>query len=318
VSSYLVRRLLLNIPMFFGITFVVFFILRLAPGDPIGMLINPDAGLTPEQLDALRRQFGFDKPLWVQYLAWLNQLVHGNLGYRTSNFDPVAQAVGDRIGPTLLLMGTAFVLGTLVGVALGVFASLRQYSWLDWLLTLLAYIGVSLPGFFVGLGALYLFALRLHWVPAGGLKTPGIPHTIGDVLHHLILPALILGFGHLATVMRYTRSTMLEVLNADYVTTAKAKGLARRNVVIGHALRNALLPVVTVLGLAIPSLLGGSIIIESVFSWPGMGQLFLDGVLSRDYPVIMGITLVTAILVLFGNLVTDLAYAYLDPRIRFE
>lgn len=318
MGRYLVRRVLLNVPILVGVTFVIFVILHLAPGDPISMLINPESGLSPEQLEALRRDLGLDKPLPIQYLVWLNQLLHGNLGYRTRNFDPVAAAITQRLGPTLLLMGTAFIFGALGGITLGVLAALRQYSWLDWLLTILAYVGVSLPGFFVGLGTLYLFALRLGWVPAGGMAEPGVPLALGDVLRHLILPALILGFGHLATTMRYTRSTMLEVLRAEYVVTATAKGLARYRVVCGHALRNALLPVVTVLGLAIPSLLGGSIIIEAVFSWPGMGQLYLDGVLSRDYPLIMGIALVTAILVLCGNLLTDISYAYLDPRIRYE
>ena len=318
MGAYLLRRLLLNVPLLVGVTFVVFVILQLAPGDPISMLINPESGMGPEQLAELKHKMGLDRPLLVQYGAWLNQAVRGNLGYRTSNFDPVLQAIGDRLGPTLLLMGSAFVIGAVGGVALGVVAALRQYSWLDWVLTVFAYAGVSLPGFFVGLGALYLFALRLGWVPAGGMADPAVPLTLGDLLHHLLLPALILGFSHLATIMRYTRSAMLEVLRADYLVTATAKGLPRRSVVIGHALRNALLPVVTVLGLAIPGLLGGSIIIEAVFSWPGMGQLFLDGVLSRDYPLLMGITLVTAILVLFGNLLTDISYAFLDPRIRYD
>lgn len=318
MGKYLLRRLLLNVPLLVGVTCVVFIILHLAPGDPISMLVNPESGMGPDQLAALKRDMGLDKPLPIQYLAWLNQAAHGNLGYRTSNFDPVAQAIGERLGPTLLLMGTAFILGALGGVALGILAALRQYSWLDWLLTVFAYAGVSLPGFFVGLGALYIFALRLGWVPAGGMAKPGVPLTLGDLARHLILPAFILGFGHLATVMRYTRSAMLEVLRTDYLVTATAKGLPRWSVVLGHALRNALLPVATILGLAIPGLLGGSIIIEVVFSWPGMGQLFLDGVLSRDYPLIMGITLVTAVLVLFGNLVTDISYAYLDPRIRYE
>lgn len=305
-------------PLLVGVTFVVFVLLHLAPGDPISMLVNPESGMGPEQLAALKREMGLDRPLLVQYVAWLNQAMHGNLGYRTSNFDPVAQAIGERLGPTLLLMGTAFLIGAVGGVALGVLAALRQYSWFDWVLTVFAYAGVSLPGFFIGLAALYLFALRLGWVPAGGMADPGVPLSPGDLLRHLMLPALILGFSHLATIMRYTRSAMLEVLRADYLVTANAKGLPHRSVVIGHALRNALLPVVTVLGLAIPGLLGGSIIIEAVFSWPGMGQLFLDGVLSRDYPLLMGITLVTAILVLFGNLLTDVSYAYLDPRIRYD
>lgn len=310
--------MLLNVPLLLGVTFIIFVILHLAPGDPISMLINPESAQSPEQLAALRRDLGLDKPLPIQYVAWLNQLLHGNLGYRTRTFEPVATAIGERLGPTLLLMGSAFIFGALGGIMLGTLAALRQYSWLDWLLTIFAYVGVSLPGFFVGLGALYLFGLRLGWVPAGGMAEPGASLAPGDVLRHLILPAAILGFGHLATTMRYTRSTMLEMLRTEYVVTATAKGLARYRVVIGHALRNALLPVVTVLGLAIPTLLGGSIIIEAIFSWPGMGQLYLDGVLSRDYPLIMGIALVTALLVLFGNLLTDVSYAYLDPRIRYD
>lgn len=318
MGKYLIRRILINVPLLLGVTVVIFIIIHLAPGDPISMLANPEAGMGPDQLEELKREMGLDRPLPLQYIAWLNETLHGNLGYRTSNFDPVAQAIGERIGPTLLLMGTAFITGAIGGIFLGVLAALRQYSWLDWVMTVFAYTGVSLPGFFVGLGALYLFSLRLGWLPSGGMTTPGESMTIGDLVRHLLLPALILGYSHLATTMRYTRSAMLEVLRSDYLVTATAKGLPPRRVVVGHALRNAILPVVTVLGLSIPSLLGGSIVVEAVFSWPGMGLLFLDGVLSRDYPLLMGITLVTAVLVLFGNLLTDISYSYLDPRIRYD
>jgi peptide/nickel transport system permease protein len=214
-------------------------------------------------------------------------------------------------------MGTALAIGVSLGLVLGVVAALKQYSWLDTVLTIAAFLGVSMPVYLAGLIGIYFFAMKLGWFPVGGFSTPGQPATAGDRLHHLILPAAIIALNYVASTMRYTRSAMLEVLGQDYVRTARAKGLFEAVVVQRHALRNALLPVVTMIGTYLPALLGGAVFIESIFSWPGMGRLYLDGVESRDYPLIMGLTLVLAIAILAANLLTDLAYALIDPRIRY-
>jgi peptide/nickel transport system permease protein len=296
---------------------LIFGLLRLTPGDPIDAYIPPDFPVPPETREAMRRQLGLDRPLPVQYVYWLKEAVQGNLGVRVKTNEPVNEAIARRIGPTLLLMGTSMLIGITVGVALGVLAAVRQYSWLDNVLAIFAFLGISLPVYLAGLLGLYLFALRVDWFPVGGFSTPGEPFSFWDRLHHLILPAAIISVNYVASTMRYTRSAMLEVLGQDYVRTARAKGLGERTVVGFHALRNALLPVVTIIGAYVPNLLGGAVFIESIFAWPGMGRLFIEGIESRDYPLIMGLTMILAIVILVANLLTDVAYAVIDPRIRY-
>jgi peptide/nickel transport system permease protein len=207
--------------------------------------------------------------------------------------------------------------GIVLGIILGVISAVKQYSALDFILTVFAFLGTSMPAFFAGLLGLYIFSLRLGWFPAGGFSTPGQPFSIWDHIYHLILPALILSLFHIAAIMRYTRSAMLSVLTQDYIRTAQAKGLSARVVIGSHALRNALLPVITIVGASIPGLVGGAVFLESIFSWPGMGRLYLDAIDTRDFPLIMGMTLIIAIVILLANLLTDLAYAFVDPRIRY-
>ncbi|MEA2510930.1 MAG: peptide/nickel transport system permease protein [Thermomicrobiales bacterium] len=318
MGRYIQRRIAIAVPLLLAITVLIFLLLQLTPGDPLDSYVPPDQPLPPAQREALRHQLGLDRPLVVRYLYWLRETAQGNLGYRAKTFEPVREAIAHRIGPTLLLMGTAMTIGITVGVTLGVVAAVRQYSLLDNLLTVLAFLGLSLPVYLAGLIGLYVFSLRVNWFPSGGFSTPGEPFSWGDRLHHLVLPASIIAVNYVASTMRYTRSAMLEVLGQDYVRTARAKGLGERVVVASHALRNALLPVVTIIGSYVPFLLGGAVFIESIFSWPGMGRLFLDGVESRDYPLIMGIALILAIVILTANLLTDIAYAVIDPRIRYE
>jgi peptide/nickel transport system permease protein len=318
MARYIQRRIAIALPILLAITVMIFLLLQLTPGDPLDSYVPPDQPLPVEQREALRHQLGLDRPLAIRYLFWLRETVQGNLGYRAKTFEPVTQAIAHRIGPTLLLMGTAMVIGITAGVSLGVLAAVKQYSLLDTALTVLAFLGVSLPVYLAGLIGLYLFSLRIGWFPSGGFQTPGEPFSLLDRLHHLVLPASIIAINYVASTMRYTRSAMLEVLGQDYVRTARAKGLSERIVVGIHALRNALLPVVTIIGAYIPNLLGGAVFIESIFSWPGMGRLFLDGVESRDYPLIMGMTLILAVVILAANLLTDIAYAIVDPRIRYE
>jgi peptide/nickel transport system permease protein len=318
MARYIQRRVAIGIPILLAISVLIFGLLQLTPGDPIDAYLPPDFPVPPETREAMRRQLGLDRPLPVQYAYWLKEALQGNLGVRIKTNQPVNEAIASRVGPTLLLMGTAMAIGISVGVALGILAAVRQYSWLDNVLTVIAFMGISLPVYLAGLLGLYLFALRFDWFPAGGFSTPGEPFSLWDRLHHLILPASIIAINYIASTMRYTRSAMLEVLGQDYVRTARAKGLGERMVVGLHALRNALIPVVTIIGTYIPNLLGGAVFIESIFGWPGMGRLFIEGIESRDYPLIMGLTLILAIVILLANLLTDVAYAVIDPRIRYS
>ena len=318
MTTYILRRLLINIPVLLGITVLVFAFLLLAPGDPVSAYIKPEQGANPVLREALRKELGLDQPAPVRYIRWLGLVLQGNLGYRAVGGQPVNDVVGRALRASIVLMGTALAIGCLFGIPFGIISALRQYSKLDFGLTTLAFLGVSTPSFLLGLGALYLLGLKLGLFPIGGMVTPSQPFSIRDFLHHLALPALILSFAYIAILMRYTRSSMLEVINATYVTTARAKGLQEKNVVLVHAFRNALIPILTVIGLALPEMVGGAVITETVFSWPGMGSLLVEGVAGRDYPLIMGISLVVGTTVLFANLLTDIAYAFADPRIRYR
>ncbi|MGH2346264.1 MAG: ABC transporter permease [Chloroflexota bacterium] len=316
--QYIVRRLLISVPVLLAITALIFTLLQFVPGDPLDAYAPPDLPMPASQRIALRHALGLDQPPVIRYFYWLGEALHGNLGLRTQNFEPVSAAIGRAMGPTLALMGSGLLLGIVVGIGLGVLSVLFRGSWLDAGISLLAYLGISMPAFWVGLVGLYIFALVFHLFPAGGFDTPGQPFSLWDHLDHLILPATLLSLNYIAVFLRYTRSALLEILGLDYVRTARAKGLPRRTVLGKHALRNALLPVVTIIGSSIPTLVGGAVFIESIFSWPGMGQLFIAGVDSRDYALIMGMTLVLAVTILLANLLTDLAYALIDPQVRLE
>jgi peptide/nickel transport system permease protein len=318
MTNYILRRLLINVPVLLGISILVFTFIALAPGDPVSAYMRPEMGDNPALREAMRKELGLDQPLPIRYVRWLGMALQGNLGYRAVGGRPVGDVVGSGLKNSLLLMGTALTIGCLFGIPLGILSALRQYSKLDMMLTALAFLGISSPSFLLGLGGLYVFGLKLGLFPIGGMVTPSQPFTIRDFLHHLALPALILSFAYIALLMRYTRSSMLDVINATYVTTARAKGLHEKNVVLVHAFRNALLPIITVIGLALPEMVGGAVITETVFSWPGMGSLLVEGVAGRDFPLIMGISLVVATTVLIANLLTDIAYVFADPRIRYQ
>jgi peptide/nickel transport system permease protein len=317
--SYIVRRVLIAIPILLGITVLVFLLLAIAPGDPVSAFIRPELRTNEEMRRIITERYGLDQPLPVRYFRWLGEALQGNLGYKTGGVGlPVLDTVIRGLGASVLLMGTALGIGIVVGIPLGVISALRQYSKLDYLLTGVAFLGISMPSFMLGLGGLYLFGLQLRIFPIGGMVTAGAPFSLPDLLAHLALPAIILGIGYVATLMRYTRSAMLEVLGSLYVTTADAKGLPPRIVVIRHALRNALVPIVTIIGLSLPDLVGGAVIIETVFSWPGLGLMMVEGVAGRDFPMIMGLSLVVAVTVLVANLLTDIVYAVADPRVRYS
>lgn len=314
---YCLHRLLIGLGMLLALTVLIFVLLQLTPGDPIDAYIDPNVAMTKEAMDALRARLGLDQPLPVQYLAWLSQAVQGDLGHSLQRFnETVAGLIASRIGPTLLLMGAGLFIAIVVGIAAGILSAVRRNSLPDYSFSVLALLGISSPAFLTALLGLYVFSVRLKWAPSGGMLTPATEFSLSDLLHHLILPAVVLSIGHAALIMRYMRASMLEVLNQDYVRTARAKGVKEFWVVTKHALRNALLPVVTLIGSTIGLAVGGAIFIESVFNWPGMGLLLIDAVETRDYPVIMGATLVIGACVIVVNILTDLTYAVIDPRIE--
>jgi peptide/nickel transport system permease protein len=314
---YVIRRAAIGLLMLLALTVLIFGLLRLTPGDPIDAYINPSVPMSAADLDVLRMRLGLDQPLPVQYFAWLGAAITGDFGYSIQRGgQAVLPLVMDRIGPTVLLMLTALAIAIVVGIATGIISAVRRNQPSDLSLSVLAFIGVSSPAFLTALLGLYIFAVMLRWAPAGGMLTPATPFSIGDLLAHLILPASLLSIGHAALIMRYMRSSLLEVLSQDYVRTARAKGVREFWVIVKHAVRNALLPVITLIGSSIGIAIGGAIFIESVFDWPGMGLLMINAVVRRDYPVIMCATLLTGACVILVNLLTDIAYAAVDPRIK--
>jgi peptide/nickel transport system permease protein len=316
--QYAIRRILISIPVLLVVTVIIFLLINLAPGDPLDFFTNEEMGVTRESLEFLEERFGLNDPIHVRYVKWLGAVAQGDLGYRFKNGDPVAEVLVVRMQRTFLLMGTALFFGIVIGVSLGIFTGLRQYSFWDFSLTTLSFIGISMPAFIAGIFGLYIFSVKLGWFPSGGMRTIGEPKTLGDLLHHLVLPAGTLAIFYIASFMRYQRFSILEVKQEDYIRTAQAKGLKERVITWRHILRNAILPVVTVIGLSIPTLVAGALFIETIYSWPGMGSLFVEAVAARDYPMVMGIMLVSAVVVLLANLLTDLAYGVVDPRIRYE
>ena len=320
MGRFLLRRLAISVPVLFGITLVTFVIVNLAPGDPVSALIDPESvsALGPEWFEEQKRALGLDQPLPVRYVLWLKEVAQGNLGFSYSDRQPIADKISERIWPTVKLMLTVQALALLIALPIGVVSALRQYSWIDYLATVFGFATIAIPSFFLALGAIYLFSVKLKWLPTAGMSTIGEPPSLLDSLHHLILPSAVLGLAQAAPLIRYTRSSMLETVRQDYVRTARAKGLGERAVVYVHALRNALIPLVTVIALGLPNLLGGSVIIEQVFAWPGMGTLAITAVRGRDYPTIMAINLIGAFAILISNLIADIVYAWIDPRIKYS
>jgi peptide/nickel transport system permease protein len=317
MRAFIVRRLLIALPVTLLITLIMFVIINLAPGDPIDMFVGQQ-GLKPDEIERLRADLGLNEPVYVRYVKWLGQLFQGNLGYSYLDNQPVIHRLAERLGPTLSLMIFVILLSHAIALPIGVLSAIRQYSWIDYLATGIAFFGVSFPNFFAGLVAIYIFSLSLGWLPTGGLETMGAGFSVADRLYHLLLPGMVLAFREMGVLVRYTRSSMLDVIRQDYVRTARAAGLSEWSVTFRHALRNALLPLITMLGLMIPRLFAGVVIIEQIFQWPGMGRLAIEAILSRDYPVLMGLTLSSAVAVLVGNLLADILYAMADPRIRLS
>ena len=318
MKSYLARRLLTLPVMMLIITIIQFGVIYLAPGDPTSVLFSEIATVTAEDAARIKELRGLDRPVPVQYVMWLGRLVQGDFGVSYLHHQPVISLIASRLPNTILLMGVALFLAVAIGIPAGVWVSLHKDTIADHIVSLLVYIGVSMPAFWFGLMLMWFFAVYLDILPATGMSSIGVPFSVADRIRHLIMPSLVLASGSMAQITRYMRSSMVETLKEDYVRTARSKGLSERVVVYKHVLRNALISVVTMLAFFIPVMFSGSFIVESVFAWPGMGRLGVNAVFSRDYPLIMGINLITVFMVLISNLGADIAYAALDPRIRYD
>ncbi len=319
---YIAKRLLFMIPLLFGITVVCFTVMHLAPGSPTDLQTQMNPRASVEMKERLRSMYDLDQPLPVQYIRWLGKLAHLDLGISFStDRRPVADKILERLPITILLNVLSMLLIFVVAIPLGVLSAVRQDSLFDRVTAVIVFIGFAVPTFWLALLLMILFGVHLGWLPISGIRSlnaeylpPGM--AFWDLIRHLILPVLLAAFGGLAGLSRYMRANMLEVIRQDFILTARAKGLSERAVIYRHALRNALLPVITILGLSVPGLIGGSVIFETIFAIPGMGQLFYMAVMARDYPVVMGILFIGAVLTLFGNLLADVFYALADPRIR--
>ena len=315
MGKYILKRILIAIPVLIGITLIDYAIMCLA-GSPLEMLKGPrisDAALQAKEIAA-----GLDKPLIVQYFVWLWQLLQGNLGYSMKSYEPVSAMIGSHIGPTLLLMGASLTLSLLIAVPAGIYSAVKQYSKGDYAVVTASFIGSSIPSFFLALILIYIFTVKLGILPSGGMNTLGMDGSVADTIRHMVLPVTVLAVSLAGSNIRYIRSSFLEILQQDYLRTARAKGIGYKRVIWKHAMRNALLPIVTVIGMQIPMLFGGAVIIEQVFSWPGLGLMTMTAIMGRDYPVIMGVCLLSAVVVLVSNLITDILYALVDTKIQMN
>lgn len=321
MTGYILKRALQAIPTLLGASTLIFFLMHAAPGDPTSMYLRPD--IDPAVIEQMRKNLGLDQPVHVQYVKWLSSFAQGDFGYSFSQKRPILDIIKDTLPNTLLLSGVALLIIFIAGVLIGTIQAVRQYSWIDNLATIGAFFFYSMPSFWFGLMLILLLSYKFQLLPASQMTSvnfeflPGSEQWI-DRLKHLIMPALALGTGSAASVARYMRSGMLEQIRQDYVRTARAKGLSERIVVFKHAMRNALIPVITLLGLYLPFLVGGAVLIETIFAWPGMGRLIISSIFQRDYPVVLAVAFVSSIMVILGSLLADILYSVVDPRVTVE
>ena len=324
MSGYILKRILFMVPLLLGITLVCFFVMHLAPGLPTDLQTQMNPKSTIEMKERLKTMYELDKPVHEQYWSWLKKLSRGDLGISfSSDHRPVAAKIMERLPITIILEFLSLIIIIAIAVPIGVLSAVHQDSIFDKVTGVLVFIGFAVPTFWLALLLMIFFGIHLGWLPISGLRSLNYEYLTPwaqfvDLVKHLVLPVFISAFGGLAGLSRYMRANMLEVIRQDYIMTARAKGLSERDVIYKHALRNALLPAITILGLSIPGLIGGSVIFETIFAIPGMGQLFYMSVMARDYPTVMGILLIGAILTLLGNLIADVSYALADPRIRIS
>lgn len=324
LRDYIIKRIIVVIPTIVALSLITFTIMHLAPGGPLDYYLaeNPLMGRDPLRVEILKERMGLNKPIWEQYLIWVRNILSGNLGWSFHSGEDVTRMILGKLNKTATLMVISLTISLLIAIPLGVTSAVKQYSKIDNLMMFFSLFGTSMPGFWFALMLIFTFAVGLGWVPTSGTHTlgmsyPTVLHEMLDRGRYLILPVVTLSLGRLAQLSRLTRSSMLDVLKQDYITTARAKGLSETIVIYKHALRNALLPVITVVGLNIGFLFAGSATIETIFAWPGLGKFMVDNIYKRDYPAIMGATMLIAVTVITANLITDIVYAYLDPRIRY-
>ena len=327
MGAFVIRRVLGAIPLLLGVATLIFFVLALAPGDPTSAYLNPN--IPAEVVEQLRRNFGLDQPIYIRYLKWMGAFFTGNFGFSLAQSRPVAEIIMEALPNTLVLATASLILVFIIGILIGVLQAVRQYSFIDGFLSVVSLFFYSMPSFWLALMLMLVFALKAHeWGWPIALPPTGVTSVdydflsrgeqIRDRLSHLVLPVMTLTLALAAGIARYTRGQMLEVIRQDFVRTARAKGLPERTVILKHALRNSLIPVVTLLGLYLPLLFSGAVFIEVIFAWPGMGRVIVDAIFQRDYPLVMATSFIFAVMVVLGNLLADVLYAVVDPRIRYD
>jgi peptide/nickel transport system permease protein len=317
VLPYIIKRLLQAIPLLIGVSIIGFAMMHLAPGGPLAVYtLNPT--ITAQDIERIKHIFGLDQPIHIQYLKWAYGIFTGNWGFTFFGGRPVLQVILERFPATFLLMGSAMSLAILIGMLIGVLGAVRRYSIFDYLATTGAMVALSFPTFWFGLMTIFIFSLKLGWLPSGGMYTLGGEEDILDLFRHLLLPTMVLALVLVAQWSRYSRSSFLEVIHQDYIRTAKSKGLSAGRILLRHAFPNAVAPLIALAGIQLPWLFSGALVTETIFGWPGMGRLFVDALTMKEYPVLMGMIMITAMFVIIGNLVADVINALIDPRIRLE
>ncbi|WP_064684954.1 ABC transporter permease [Rhizobium bangladeshense] len=316
MRSFLLNRFAQSLVLLLIVSVIGFAVLNLIPGGPLAQF-GLDASMTQDDLNRLTEQLGLNRPLWIQYLDWAWRLLRGDWGHSFRDGAPVLEVIGRHLMATLLLMGSSTVIAIAIGTWIGVRGATKRYSIFDYMATVGAMVALSIPTFWFGLIGIYVFSLKLGWLPAGNMYTIG-DESVLNYLHHLILPSIVLALVHVAIWSRYMRTATLDVINQEFIKTARAKGLSERRILMKHVIGNALLPMITLLGMQLPSILTGALVTETVFTWPGMGRLFLDSLGYSDYPVVMGLLMFSAILVVVSNLAADIVVAIIDPRIRLS
>ncbi|MEA2524564.1 MAG: peptide/nickel transport system permease protein [Thermomicrobiales bacterium] len=314
MAQYILRRLIHAVFIIWGCATLVFFMLRLVPGDPVVVMLGPE--YTPEAATALRRKLGLDQPIYVQYAKWAGNVLTGDLGTSISSPEPVMSAIKTGLPKTMSLAALSFALAVLIAVPAGIVSALRRNSAVDYVASVVAFVGVSMPGFWFGIILILIFAVKLQWLPAVGYSPIG-EDGLRAWFEHLLLPSLAIGAGYAAILMRFVRAGLLEVLNSDYIRTARAKGVSERGVIVRHALRNAMIPVVTVAGIQLALLLSGAVVVETVFSIRGLGRILVGAIFDKDYPIVQGVILLTTVTFVLANLIVDIVYTVLDPRIKY-
>ncbi len=320
MRKYVFKRLIQSIPVLFGISIIVFILVKMQPGDPFSSMMDPN--LTKEMQKKMLDELGYNDPILIQYFKWLFRALQGNLGYSIQFKQPVLTVIASRLGNTVILSLCSMILSILIAIPCGVISATKQRTKTDYVVTVFAFMGLSIPSFFFGMLLIKIFSVDLGWLPISGMVSTGVNlkgwAAAFDIAKHMILPMIVLALINTASLMRYTRSDMIEILKTDYIRTARAKGVRRRSIIYQHALKNELLPLITVVTMQVPALLSGALLTETIFVWPGIGRLNFNAVMSRDYPLIMGIVMMVAVISLLTNLLADILYAVVDKRINFD